>query len=55
MKKEDLLAIAKEAAKSIKSEHDLNALTQMLSKIIKGGGDIYERFSFVTDPFYNSV
>ncbi len=33
MKKEDLFAIAKEAAKNIKSEHDLNALTQMLSKI----------------------
>ncbi|NOR43373.1 MAG: IS256 family transposase [Gammaproteobacteria bacterium] len=33
MKKEDLLAIAKEAAKNIKTEHDLNALTQMLSKI----------------------
>ena len=33
MKKEDLLAIAQEAAKNIKTEHDLNALTQMLSKI----------------------
>ncbi len=33
MKKEDLLAIAKEAAKNIKTEHDLNTLTQMLSKI----------------------
>ncbi|HFD32388.1 MAG TPA: hypothetical protein ENJ28_06775 [Gammaproteobacteria bacterium] len=33
MKKEDLLAIAQEAAKNIKSEHDLNELTQMLSKI----------------------
>jgi putative transposase len=33
MKKEDLLAIAKEAAKNIKTEHDLNALTQMMSKI----------------------
>lgn len=33
MKKEDLLAIAQEAAKDIKTEHDLNALTQMLSKI----------------------
>ena len=33
MKKEDLLAIAQEAAKNIKTESDLNALTQMLSKI----------------------
>ena len=33
MKKEDLLAIAQEAAKNIKTEHDLNELTQMLSKI----------------------
>ena len=33
MRKEDLLAIAQEAAKNIKTEHDLNALTQMLSKI----------------------
>ena len=34
MKKEDLLAIAQETAKKIiKSEHDLNELTQMLSKI----------------------
>ncbi|PCH62076.1 MAG: IS256 family transposase [Gammaproteobacteria bacterium] len=33
MKKEDLLAIAQEAAKNIRSEHDLNELTQMLSKI----------------------
>jgi len=33
MKKEDLLAIAQEAAKNIKTENDLNALTQMLSKI----------------------
>lgn len=33
MKKEDLLAIAKEAAKNIKTEHDLSALTKMLSKI----------------------
>ena len=33
MKKEDLLAIAQEAATNIKTEHDLNALTQMLSKI----------------------
>jgi len=33
MKKEDLLAIAKEAAKSIKTEHDLSQLTKMLSKI----------------------
>jgi len=33
MKKEDLLAIAQEAAKNIKTEHDLTALTQMLSKI----------------------
>jgi len=33
MKKEDLLAIAREAAKNIKTEHDLNALTQMMSKI----------------------
>jgi len=33
MKKEDLLAIAKEAAKNIKTEHDLSQLTKMLSKI----------------------
>jgi len=33
MKKEDLLVIAKEAAKNIKTEHDLNALTQMMTKI----------------------
>jgi len=33
MKKEDLLATAQEAAKKIKTEHDLNELTQMLSKI----------------------
>ena len=33
MKKENLLAIAQEAAKNIKTEHDLNELTQMLSKI----------------------
>ncbi len=33
MKKEDLLLIAKEAAKNIKTEHDLNTLTQMLPKI----------------------
>jgi len=33
MKKEDLLAIAQEAAKNIRSEHDLNELSQMLSKI----------------------
>ncbi len=33
MKKEDLLVIAKEAAKNIKTEHDLSQLTRMLSKI----------------------
>ncbi len=33
MRKEDLLAIAQEAAKNIKTEYDLNELTQMLSKI----------------------
>ena len=33
MKKEELLAIAKEAAKNIKTEHDLSQLTKMLSKI----------------------
>lgn len=33
MKKEDLLAIAQEAAKNIKTEHDLSQLTKMLSKI----------------------
>lgn len=33
MKKEDLLAIAQEAAKNIKTEHDLSQLTRMLSKI----------------------
>ncbi|VAW70031.1 hypothetical protein MNBD_GAMMA10-1044 [hydrothermal vent metagenome] len=33
MKKEDLLVIAKEAAKNIKTEHDLSQLTKMLSKI----------------------
>ncbi len=33
MKKEDLLAIAQEAAKNIKTEHDLTALTQMMTKI----------------------
>ncbi|MDA3869699.1 MAG: IS256 family transposase [Gammaproteobacteria bacterium] len=33
MKKADLLAIAQEAAKNIKTEHDLNELTQMLTKI----------------------
>ena len=33
MKEEDLLAIAKEAAKNIKTEHDLSKLTKMLSKI----------------------
>lgn len=33
MKEKDLLAIAKEAAKNIKSEHDLSQLTKMLSKI----------------------
>jgi len=33
MKKEDLLAIAKEAAKNIKTEHDLSQLTKMLSII----------------------
>ena len=33
MKKEDLLAIVKEAAKNIKTENDLNELTQMLPKI----------------------
>jgi len=33
MKKEDLLAIAKEAAKNIKTEHDLSQLTKMLSRI----------------------
>jgi len=33
MKKEDLLAIAKEAAKNIKTEQDLSQLTKMLSKI----------------------
>lgn len=33
MKKADLLAIAQEAAKTIKTEHDLNELTQMLTKI----------------------
>ncbi len=33
MKKEELHAIAKEAAKNIKTEHDLTELTKMLSKI----------------------
>ena len=33
MKKEDLLAIAQEAAKNIKTEHDLTALMKMMSKI----------------------
>lgn len=33
MKKEELHAIAKEAAKNIKLEHDLNELTKMLTKI----------------------
>jgi len=33
MKKQDLLLIAQEAAKNIKSEHDLNELRQMLTKI----------------------
>lgn len=33
MKKEDLHAIAQEAAKNIKTEHDLTELTKMLSKI----------------------
>ena len=33
MKEEDLPAIAKEAAKNIKTEHDLSPLTKMLSKI----------------------
>ena len=33
MKKEDLLAIAKEAAKNIKTEHDLTELTKMMTKI----------------------
>ena len=33
MKKEDLLAIAKEAAKNIKTEQNLSQLTKMLSKI----------------------
>lgn len=33
MKEEDLLVIAKEAAKNIKSEQDLSQLTKMLSKI----------------------
>jgi len=33
MKKEDLLAIAQEAAKNIKTEHDLSALMKMMSKI----------------------
>ena len=33
MKKEGLLEIAKDAAKNIKTKHDLNALTQMMSKI----------------------
>ncbi len=36
MKKADLLAIAQEAAKNIKTEHDLSVLTQMLSKITIG-------------------
>ena len=33
MKKQDLLLIAQEAAKNIKTEHDLNELRQMLTKI----------------------
>jgi transposase-like protein len=33
MKQEELLAIAKEAAKNIKTEHDLSALMKMMSKI----------------------
>jgi len=33
MKKEDLLVIAQEAAKNIKTEHDLSALMKMMSKI----------------------
>jgi len=33
MRKEDLLAIAQEAAKNIKTEHDLSALMKMMSKI----------------------
>ncbi len=33
MKKENLLTIAKEAAKNIKTEHDLSKLTKILSKI----------------------
>jgi len=33
MKEEDLLAIAKEAAKNIKTEHNLSKLTKMLSQI----------------------
>jgi len=33
MKEKDLLAIAKEAANNIKTEHDLSQLTKMLSKI----------------------
>jgi len=33
MKKEDLLAIAKAAAKNIKTEHDLTELTKMMTKI----------------------
>lgn len=37
MKEEDLLAIAKEAAKNIKTEHDLSKLTKMLSKITIDG------------------
>lgn len=33
MKKEELHAIAQEAAKNIKTEHDLTEITKMLSKI----------------------
>jgi len=33
MKKQDLLLVAQEAAKHIKTEHDLNELRQMLTKI----------------------
>ena len=42
MKKEDLLAITKEAAKNIKTEQDLSQLTKMLSKITMG--DQFDQF-----------
>jgi hypothetical protein len=33
MKKEDLHAIAKQAARNFETEHDLSQLTKMLSKV----------------------